>query len=139
PRPVILSETTMKLNNLFLLALAVAGTVGTVRASIVYQTSALTELTGSRDTFAIGGIDVLNGGTFSAFSINWTITPIAGQYHYVYELSGATGDGLGISHFALELSSSCTLNSTCIANATVNGTDVQSSLVFGKNSSANGN
>lgn len=128
----------MKVTHLFLFALAVTGTIGTVGASVVYTTSALAELTGSRDIATIGGVDVLNGGDLSSLFISWTITPIADQYHYSYELSGTTGPGLGISHFALELSSSCTFDSTCITNATANGANVQSTLDFGTNSSANG-
>jgi hypothetical protein len=112
----------MKVPNLFLFAMAITGTAG---ASVVYETSALAELTGSRDISVIGGVDVLNGGDLTSLFISWTIMPIAGHYHYSYELSGTTGPGLGVSHFALELSNSCTTDSTCIADATLNGSNVQ--------------
>jgi hypothetical protein len=46
--------------------------------------------------------------------------------------------GLGLSHFALELSNGCTSDAACITNATVNGSDVQGILNFGMNSDANG-
>jgi PEP-CTERM motif len=128
----------MKMNKLFFFASIISATIGTVHAGIVYETSALGELTGSRDSGLVGGVDILTGGDLSSFLITWAITPVAGHYHYVYELSGTTGPALGISHFALELSSTCTAGSTCISNATVNSSDVQSALNFGVNSSDNG-
>src|SRR5215813_10716532 len=128
----------MKLTNLLPFALSIAGVIGQLRADTIYSTPALGELTGSRDVSWIGGIDVLTGGDLNSFLINWTITWNAGEYHYLYELSGTSGPGLGIGHFALEVSDTCTSNSMCIANAMVNGLDVQSTLSFGTNTSSNG-
>jgi hypothetical protein len=128
----------MKINNLLSFALAIAGVIGPLRADTIYATSALGELTGSRDISSIGGVDAVAGGDLTSFLISWTITWNAGTYHYLYELSGNTGPGLGVGHFALELSNTCTASPTCIANATVNGLNVESNLSFGTNTSGNG-
>ena len=127
----------MKLT-LLTFALAIAAAVEPVRADAVYATSALSELNGSRNVSPIGGVDVLTGGDLASLLISWTITWIEGEYHYSYELSGPTGPGLRVSHFALEVSNSCTSGSGCITNATLNGLDIQSTLNFGTNSSTNG-
>jgi hypothetical protein len=128
----------MKINNLLTFTLAVAAMAVPVRADIIYATSAVSELTGTRNVSPIGGVDLLIGGDLTSFLISWTITGSANNFHYVYELSGPTGPGLGVSHFALEVSDSCTSASACITNATVNGLDVQGTLNFGPNSSSKG-
>jgi PEP-CTERM motif len=129
----------MRMTHLFLIPLAIlAVTAGTIRAGTVYTNSAMGELTGSRSSATNQGVDVLNGGDLSSFSISWTITSVGNLFHYTYVASGTTGTGLGLSHFSLELSSSCTAASACITNATVNGLDVESTLDFGTNSAQNG-
>jgi len=124
--------------NLIAFALAVAAGAGHLRADAIYATSVVSELTGSRNMSSGGGVNLLAGGDLTEFSMSWTITGNAAEYHYAYEISGSTGPGLGFSHFALELSDTCTVSSACITNAIVNGVDVQSALDFGKNSSSNG-
>ncbi len=100
-----------------------------------YDASALGELSGSRGTG--NGVNFANG---VSFTIQWTITPISGGYHYSYLLSGTTGPGMGVSHFALDTSDNCTNTNGCVTNVTVNGVSVDSTtLVFGANTSANGN
>jgi hypothetical protein len=107
-------------------------------AAPIYESSAVTELSGLRTIPNTAGVQLLGGGDLTALVISWMITPSVSGYHYIYELSGTTGSGLGVSHFALELSDSCTSATACVANALVNGQDVQGTLTFGTNSSANG-
>ncbi|MBL8177653.1 MAG: PEP-CTERM sorting domain-containing protein [Bryobacterales bacterium] len=110
--------------------LAVSGAFG---AS--YDASALGELTGNRD--AGNGIAFTTG---VSFTVEWTISPISGGYHYTYLITGTTGRGMGVSHFALDTSDNCTNQNGCVTNVTVNGVAVDSStLVFGANTGQNGN
>ncbi|MBS1830393.1 MAG: PEP-CTERM sorting domain-containing protein [Acidobacteria bacterium] len=75
-----------------------------------------------------------------SFTIQWTITPISGGYHYSYLLTGTTGAGMGVSHLALDTSDNCTTSNGCVTNVTVNNVSVDSTtLVYGNNTSANGN
>lgn len=114
----------------FLTVLAAASAFG---AS--YDASALGELTGSRS--AGNGLSFANG---VSFTMQWTITPISGGYHYSYLFTGTTGAGMGVSHLALDTSDNCTNTNGCVTNVTVNGVAVNSStLVFGGNTSQNGN
>ena len=46
---------------------------------------------------------------------------------------------MGVSHFALDTSDNCTNTSNCVYNLTINSISIaQSSLIFGGNTSANG-
>ena len=100
-----------------------------------YDASALGELIGTRGPS--NGISFVTG---TSFSINWTITQISGGYHYAYSITGVSGPQLGVSHFALNTSTNCTNSNGCVTNAVVNGSAVAStSLVFGPNTSSNGN
>jgi hypothetical protein len=104
--------------------------------STVYGTSADGELTGSRDSTS-GDISV--SGVFGTpFDISWVITPNGGLYQYVYTITGPSGSGLGVSHFALNLSADCVAGGSCVTNAEVNGSAVESGLTYGPNTSANG-
>jgi hypothetical protein len=123
-------RVSIGLTTAFLTVLAATSALG---AS--YDASALAELTGSR-----GPGNGLNFGNGVSFTIQWTITPISGGYRYSYLLTGTAGAGMGVSHLALDTSDNCTNSNGCITNVTVNGVDLDSStLVFGGNTSENGN
>ena len=102
----------------------------------VYGTSALGELTGSRDSTSG---EVTTAAIFSTpIAVSWEITQNNGIYHYMYTITGPTGSGLGVSHFALNLSDDCVSGGTCVTNAIVNGFSVESGLTYGPNTSSNG-
>lgn len=103
--------------------------------STVYDTSATGELTGSRDTTSGVTQDVDLG---TAFNISWVISFNAGLWDYAYTVTGPTGSGLGVSHFALNLDPSCATDTSCVTAATVNTVSVQSTLTFGANTLSNG-
>src|SRR5258708_3264964 len=101
--------------------------------STAYGTSALGELTGSRDL-----TNVTVAGTFSLFDISWAITLSGGIYHYTYTITGPSGPGLGVSHFALNLSNDCVAGGSCVTSATMNVVADETLLIYGANTSANG-
>jgi hypothetical protein len=89
-------------------ALALAGLLGTLAAGqacagVIYDTSALGELTGSRHQGA--GLTI-GGGNATTASLSWAITPIVGGYHYSYTFTTNSRQH-SISHFILDLSDSC--------------------------------
>src|SRR5262245_24996008 len=101
--------------------------------ALVYDTTAVGELSGSRTNLTGGGVDTVNfnSTTTDHFTISWTITnPSAGTWHYIYTFSGTpTGSGgVGLSHFILDTSDNC-INLTsgtfadpnCMTNATISG------------------
>jgi hypothetical protein len=102
-----------------------------------YDSSALSELTGSRSS-AAGNIAVSVG-----VSINfaWSITPISNGYHYSYTVTGTSGAGMGVSHLVLDLSSTCTsAASGCLSNVSLFGNATAlDQLVFDTATSSNGN
>src|SRR5260370_22284810 len=105
-------------------------------ATSLYSTAALGEPVGSRDSTSG---EVTTAGIFSTpITISWVIALSNGIYHYMYTISGPTGAGLGVSHFALNLSNDCVLGGTCVTNAIENGLSVESGLTYGANTSANG-
>ena len=105
-------------------------------ATSLYSTSALGEPVGSRDSTSG---EVTTAGVFSTpITISWVIALSNGIYHYMYTISGPTGAGLGVSHFALNLSNDCVMGGTCVTNAIENGLSVESGLTYGANTSANG-
>src|SRR5258708_2721558 len=105
-------------------------------ATTVYGTSAAGELTGNRDSTSGDVTEV--GSLATAFDISWVITLTDGVYQYTYTITGPAGSGLGVSHFALNLANTCSTDVSCVTNATVNSVDVEAGLVFGNNTSANG-
>jgi hypothetical protein len=122
-------------SKLFLRILTVLICGGSIAAgSTAWATSALGELTGSRSELT-GALDA--AGT-PGFSISWDITFSSGVYHYSYTLDGPAGAGLGVSHFALELSNNCSASGLTVTNAQVNLQSVESTLTYGCNTSANG-
>jgi hypothetical protein len=80
-------------------------------AAIVYDTTAVAELTGSRTNLAAGGVDTVqfNNTVGNHFTVSWVITnPVAGTWHYSYTFSGtATTGGQGLSHFILDTFDTC--------------------------------
>lgn len=101
--------------------------------AIVYDTTAVAELTGSRTNLVGGGVDTVqfNNTATDHFTISWTITnPSAGSWHYSYTIAGTPNGsgGVGLSHFILDTSDSC-INLTsgtftdpnCVTNATISG------------------
>jgi hypothetical protein len=105
--------------------------------STVWGTSAVGELTGSRDSTSGEVTEAGNSGT--DFNISWAITLNDGVYDYIYTMTGPTGPGLGVGHFGLNLSASCASDPSCVTSATVNSLDVESTLDYGSSTSANGN
>src|SRR5437588_4762502 len=101
--------------------------------AVVYDTTAVAELTGSRTNLTLGGVDTVlfNSTVSDHFTISWAITnPTASTWHYSYTLSGTpTGSGgAGVSHFILDTSDNCINVATasfadpnCITNATISG------------------
>ena len=99
--------------------------------ALVYDTTAVGELTGSRTNLTGGGVDTVqfNATATDHFTISWTITnPSAGTWHYSYTISGTPNGsgGVGLSHFILETSHSCISGTTfadpnCVTNATISG------------------
>src|SRR5216684_2156507 len=83
--------------------------------SAVDGTSASGELTGSRDS-TLGGVTVA-GAVDPAFDVSWVITLNAGVYDYTYTVTGPAGSGLGVSHLALGISSSCPADVNCLTDA----------------------
>jgi hypothetical protein len=107
--------------------------------AIVYDTTAVAELTGSRTNLA-GGVDAFQFNNTAAdhFTVAWVITnPVAGTWHYSYTLSGTvTRGGKNLNHFILNTANSCinvvagTLaDPKCIANITIS--DGSESMVPG--------
>lgn len=129
-------------------------------ATTVWGTSAAGELTGDRDSDLIGGITVANTTVTPAIEISWDITSTivssAVVYTYTYTITGPNSTnvssnigGLGVGDFALQLPSVCgaTLSATvtdtnCVTSATVTQgatvQNVESGLVYGPNTSGNG-
>ena len=79
--------------------------------AIVYDTTAVAEMTGTRTNLAAGGVDTVqfNNTAGNHFTVSWVITnPVAGTWHYSYTFSGtATTVGQGLSHFILDTSDTC--------------------------------
>src|SRR6266852_1251160 len=103
-------------------------TASMAMGATAYGTSAAGELTGSRDL-----TNVTVSGSFSLFEISWVITLTNGIYHYVYTITGPSGPGLGISHFALNLGGNCVAGGSCVTNATMNAAADESLLIYGAN------
>lgn len=108
-------------------------------SATAWDTSALSDLSGSVDSNS-GDISFSNINLTTDFVVQWNITAISGGYQYVYAVSGPTGSGLGLSHFALELANAgaCYTDQDCVTNATVNSASVQNTLVYTSNTSSNG-
>jgi len=98
--------------------------------AVVYDTTAVAELTGSRTNLTGGGVDTVqfNNTAANHFSVSWVITnPVAGTWHYSYTFTGtATTGGQGFSHMVLDTSDSCinvaagTLaDPNCVRNVTI--------------------
>ena len=98
--------------------------------AVVYDTTAVAELTGSRTNLTGGGVDTVQFNNTSAnhFSVSWVITnPVAGTWHYSYTFTGtATTGGQGFSHMILDTSDSCINVATntladpnCVKNITI--------------------
>src|SRR5688572_23596087 len=79
----------------------------------IYQTSALGELTGSRQE----GNGVTTSGNYDedalTFTISWVITGSVGDWHYAYTFSGYT-EPPAISHFILDLTDDCVEDGDCV-------------------------
>jgi hypothetical protein len=79
--------------------------------AVVYDTTAVAELTGSRTNLVAGGVDSVqfNNSASNHFSVSWVITnPVASTWNYSYTFSGtATTGGQGLSHFILDTSDTC--------------------------------
>src|SRR5918996_2228398 len=80
----------------------------------VYDTSALGELTGARQS-TDGEVVIASGSNYTTFQISWSIAPVAGGYQYQYTFSFTPTSPAG-SHFILDLSDNCTATSGCIVN-----------------------
>lgn len=98
--------------------------------AIVYDTTAVAELTGSRTNLAGSGVDTVqfNNAPTDHFTVSWVITnPVAGTWHYSYTFSGTvTTGGLGLAHMILDASDNCVnvaagtlADPNCITNPSV--------------------
>ncbi len=90
-------------------ALLLVGSTSIAKAAIVYGTSAIGELTGTRDLGApngsIGGLTATGAGWSSGFELGWTIAPSGSNWVYTYTFSGFTSPD--ISHITLDISDAC--------------------------------
>jgi hypothetical protein len=112
------------------------GSVAAAEAAVIYDSSALGELTGSR---SVGSGLTIGGGNATTASLSWTITPIAGGYHYSYSFTTNSHQS-SISHLILDLSDSCVSgNSFADAKCVFNAVDGGATLAPGTYSSSNGN
>src|SRR6185437_4796556 len=84
-------------------AIGLMGSMAVAKAAVIYDSSALGELSGSR---SVGSGLTIGGGNATTASLNWTITSIAGGYHYDYTFTTNSRQD-SISHFILDLSDSC--------------------------------
>jgi len=79
--------------------------------AVVYDTTAVAEMTGSRTNLLGGGVDTVqfNNTAGNHFTVAWVITnPTVGTWHYSYTFTGtATTGGQGLSHFILDTSDTC--------------------------------
>jgi hypothetical protein len=106
-------------------AIGLMGSVAVAEASVIYDSSALGELSGSR---AAGSGLTIGGGNATTASLGWSITSIVGGYHYDYTFTTNSRQD-SISHFILDLSDSCVsggsfTDAKCVYNAMVNGAAV---------------
>jgi hypothetical protein len=122
----------MALRTLIILLSAASMATG----STAWGTSATGEMTGGRDVTSGQVTEAGNSGT--NLNISWVITLNDSVYDYIYTITGPTGSGLGVGHFGLNLSASCASDPNCVTSATVNSLDVESTLIYGGNTSANG-
>ncbi len=100
----------------------VMGLCHSAKAGLIYNTSALGELIGSR---SVGTGLTIGSGNATAASLKWAITSIVGGYHYSYTLDTSSSQH-SISHFILELSGSCVsggvlADPNCAHNASAGG------------------
>jgi hypothetical protein len=103
---------------------------GAAHALPVYGTSALAELTGSRDVHAtvgpLGAGGLTGFGQYADaaidFGVAWVIT-LGPVVHYQYTFTGLNGSGQAkdVSHFVLDLSDDCAGDPNCVTNAKING------------------
>ena len=117
-------------------AIGLMGSMAAANAAVIYDSSALGELTGSHSA---GSGLTIGGGNATTASLSWAITSISGGYHYSYTFNTNSHQD-SISHFILDLSDSCVsggsfADAKCVYNAMVNG----AAVVPGTFSSADGN
>jgi hypothetical protein len=103
-------------------AIGLMGSMAAAEASVIYDSSALGELSGSR---AAGSGLTIGGGNATTASLSWSITSIVGGYHYSYSFTTNSRQS-SISHFILDLSDSCVSGSSfadakCVYNAVDGG------------------
>jgi hypothetical protein len=103
-------------------AIGLMGSMAAAEAAVIYDSSALGELSGSRSA---GSGLTIGGGNATTASLNWTITAIAGGYHYSYTFDTNSHQD-SISHFILDLSDSCVsgggfADAKCVYNAVDGG------------------
>lgn len=98
------------------------------RATPIYGTSAVGELTGTR-TLAAGELVSANSGSWGDASITWTITDnLDGTFHYQYTFEGF--DAPAISHFTLDLTDDAVgedddpADPNAVTNARINDTQI---------------
>jgi hypothetical protein len=107
----------------------------------VYGTSALGELTGTRDVHVsvgppgAGGLTGFGQYADAAidFRVDWVIT-LGPVVHYQYTFTGLNGSGQfkDINHFTLDLSDDCASDPLCVTNAKLNGSAIGAgSIEFG--------
>lgn len=93
-------------------------------------TSALGELTGSRDVAAGGGLAGFNEYDNDAFAVDWEITLDGfGGAHYKYTFTGLSGKD--ISNIVLDLTDNCGSDPSCFTNVTINGISIGVESEFG--------
>ena len=120
---------------------AVVVVAGAAHSAPVYDTSALGELTGTRDVHVsvgppgVGGLTGFNAYADATidFTVDWVIT-LGPSVHYEYTFTGLNGSGqfMDISHWTLDLSDDCMESSGCVTNAKVNGAAIAAEdLVYG--------
>ena len=106
------------------LALAPAQALATALGS-----SALGELTGSRNVAAGGGLQGLNEWDNGLFTVAWEVTLGSGGAHYKYTFTGLSGKD--ISNIVLDLTDDCGGDPYCAENAMINGSTIGVVTEFG--------
>lgn len=92
-------------------------------------TSAVGELTGSRDVAAGGGLRGFNSYDNGLFTLEWDISIGVGTAHYKYTLTGLSG--FDISNIVFDVTDNCDTDPFCYTNVTINGSSAGVVTEFG--------
>jgi len=103
--------------------------LGSPAFGTVLGTSALGELTGSRDVAVGGGLKGFNDYDNGLFRVDWEITVSGTSAHYKYTFTGL--DGKDISNIVLDITDTCGTDPDCVTNAEIDGVSTGVMVEFG--------